>query len=205
MVLRLLVFLSVGQLSSLIGVSITSLRRWEKENRYLPCFRTLGGHRRYSLARIREDFFGEPRRQQERKTISYARVSSHDQKKDLVRQADVLNEYAEKKGWKAETIKDLESGVNYHKKGLTRLLGLVCRGQVERILLTHKDRLLRFGSPLIFKICEEFGTEVIIVKESPATSFEEELVGDVLEIMTVFRSKIYGRRSHLNRKKQVAA
>ena len=68
-----------------------------------------------------------------------------------------------------------------------------------RLVLTHKDRLLRFGSELVFSLCEHFGTEVIIVNASEDASFEEELVGDVLEIITVFSARLYGSRSHNNR------
>jgi predicted site-specific integrase-resolvase len=133
-------------------------------------------------------------------TVVYARVSSKDQSKDLERQKQVLEVYCAKKGWSFEVISDLGSGLNYRKKGLIRLIKLICSYQVERLVLTHKDRLLRFGSDLIFTLCEIFGTEVVIINRSEDSTFEEDLANDVLEIITVFSARLYGSRSHKNKK-----
>ena len=92
--------------------------------------------------------------------------------------------------------------MNYNKRGLRKLLALVMNGKVERLVLTHKDRLLRFGSALVFQICEQFNTKVVILSiTEKEASFEEELAADVLEILTVFSARLYGRRSHRNRKR----
>ena len=139
--------------------------------------------------------------QNELKTIVYARVSSHDQKDDLVRQVAVLESYCAKKGFEYEVIQDLGSGMNYYKKGLTKLLNLLLEGQVRRLVLTHKDRLLRFGAELVFAICEAKEVEVIIInKGDESVRFEEELAKDVLEIITVFSARLYGCRSNKNKK-----
>ena len=76
----------------------------------------------------------------------------------------------------------------------------ICSGTIDRLLLTHKDRLLRFGSELIFSLCEQFGIEVIIMNKSEETRFEDDLVQDVLEIITVFSARLYGARSRKNQK-----
>lgn len=88
---------------------------------------------------------------------------------------------------------------HYKKKGLNKLINLICHGKVQRLVLTHKDRLLRFGSALLFKLCDFFGTEVIALEEKNNKSFEQELVADVIEIMTVFTAKMHGKRSHRNK------
>jgi predicted site-specific integrase-resolvase len=67
-------------------------------------------------------------------------------------------------------------------------------------LLTHKDRLLRFGAELIFAICEAREVEVVILNQGEDTSFEEDLARDVLEIITVFSARLYGSRSRKNKK-----
>ncbi len=91
--------------------------------------------------------------------------------------------------------------MNYQKKGLQKLIKRILKGDVGRLVLTHKDRLLRFGSELIFAICEEMETEVIIInKSSSEISFEQELVQDVLELITVFSARLYGSRSKKNKK-----
>jgi putative resolvase len=194
-------FVSIGEASALIGVAVSTLRRWEKEARFQPAFRTKGNHRRYSIDEIRVTFISQTQSQKQRKNICYARVSSHDQKEDLERQKQRLEDYCNTIGVSCETISDLGSGLNYNKKGLNRLINMICSGSVDTLFLTHKDRLLRFGSQLLFKLCIFFGTKIVILDEAKEKKFEEELVGDVIELMTVFCSRIYGRRSHSNRKK----
>jgi predicted site-specific integrase-resolvase len=185
--------LSISEAAKLKGVSISTLRRWETEGILIP-ERTANGHRRYDLNQllgIKKDLSF---------TIGYARVSSHDQKEDLTRQVQVLELFSAQNGWQIEIISDLGSGLNYSKKGLKRLITLITNNQVERLVLTHKDRLLRFGSELVFSLCEIFGTEVVIINRTEDSTFEEDLANDVLEIITVFSARLYGSRSHKNRK-----
>jgi predicted site-specific integrase-resolvase len=66
-------------------------------------------------------------------------------------------------------------------------------------VLSHKDRLLRFGSELVFSLCEHFGVEVVIISASEDSTFEEDLANDVIEIVTVFSARLYGSRSHKNK------
>jgi putative resolvase len=138
-------------------------------------------------------------------TIAYARVSSHDQKEDLKRQAQLLSSYCLSHGWNHEVIQDLGSGMNYYKKGLKRLLDLILEKKIHRLVLTHKDRLLRFGAELIFALCQARQVEVVIINQGDDVSFEEELAKDVLEIITVFSARLYGARSHKNKKLVEAA
>ena len=133
-------------------------------------------------------------------TIAYARVSSHDQKEDLERQSHVLENYCARQGWNFEVISDLGSGMNYQKKGLKKLMNLIIEKKISRLVLTHKDSLLRFGAELIFTICEINEIEVVIINQGSDISFEEELAQDVLEIITVFSARLYGSRSRKNKK-----
>ena len=89
------------------------------------------------------------------------------------------------------------SGLNYQKKGLNRLIKIIVTGKIERLVLTHKDRLLRFGSDLIFSLCEIFATEIVIINQSESSTYEESLVQDVLEVITVFSARLC--RSHKNK------
>ncbi len=191
--------LSISEAAKILGVSISTLRRWEKEGKLIPDIRTKGGQRRYKLSSL----FPELKRKQDyrRKTIAYARVSSSDQKEDLERQKKVLELYCASNGWDFEIISDLGSGINYNKKGLKKLINAILDGEVGRLVITHKDRLLRFGAELIFAICEAKEVEVVIInKGEDANSFEEELAKDVLEIITVFSARLYGSRSNKNKK-----
>ncbi len=90
--------------------------------------------------------------------------------------------------------------MNYHKKGLKRLLHAIIDGQIGRLVITHKDRLLRFGAELVFAMCEAKEVEVVILNQGEDTTFEEDLAKDVLEIITVFSARLYGSRSRKNQK-----
>jgi putative resolvase len=134
------------------------------------------------------------------RTVAYARVSSYHQKSDLERQKQVLELYCARQGWTFEVLADLGSGINYHKKGLKQLLQAIIDGQIGRLVITHKDRLLRFGAELVFSIGEAKGVEVVILNQGEDTTFEEDLAKDVLEIITVFSACLYGSRSRKNQK-----
>ena len=187
-------FVKIGEAAKLLGVSVQALRNWEVEGKIMPSHRTPGGQRMSDLAELLGvNDLTYP-------TLAYARVSSSDQKKDLERQHAVLEAFCDKNGWQTEIIRDLGSGMNYNKQGLGRLLELMVHGQMSRLVITHKDRLLRFGAEIVFRICELKGIEVVIINKSKQPSFEEELTRDVMEIMTVFCAKLYGRRSHKSKK-----
>lgn len=188
----------IGEAAEALGVSITTLRRWEADGK-LAAEHTAGGHRHYDLAKLRPEWFRSAD-EAKRKTVAYARVSSDDQKDDLERQKQVLEFYCAQQGWMFEVIADLGSGMNYHKKGLKRLLDDVVDGRIGRLVITHKDRLLRFGAELVFAICEAKNVEVVILNQGEDTTFEEDLAKDVLEIITVFSARLYGARSRKNQK-----
>ena len=99
-----------------------------------------------------------------------------------------------------ELVTDLGSGMNYYKKGLKRLLNSIIEGNIGRLVLTHKDRLLRLGAELVFALCEAREVEVVIINSGAEVKFEEELAKDVLEIITVFSARLYGSRSRKNQK-----
>lgn len=186
----------IGQAAKALGVSPSTLRRWEKDGKITP-ERTEGSHRLYRLSQFK---IAKKLNIRERNTIAYGRVSSNDQKADLERQKKVLEMYCASHGWKFELITDLGSGMNYYKKGLKKLLNAILEGDVGRLVLTHKDRLLRFGAELVFALCEAREVEVVIINSGVDVKFEEELAKDVLEIITVFSARLYGSRSRKNQK-----
>ena len=195
--------ISIGQAAKLLGVHVQTLRNWEKSGKLKPDSISPGGTRRYNSDTIMRISGKElPQiEKDDRVTIAYARVSSQDQKEELKRQAQVLELYCAEHGYKYELITDLGSGMNYYKKGLTTLISRILDDGVKRLVLTHKDRLLRFGAELIFSICEAKGVEVVIINRGEEkASFEEDLAKDVQEIATVFSARLYGSRSGKNRK-----
>jgi len=185
--------LSISDMASVLGVTPKTVRLWEKEGK-ISSIKTEGGHRRFYPSEVLKN------KKQSNITIGYARVSTSEQRDDLDRQKKILELYCAEKGWECEIISDIGSGINYNKKGLERLIKLICLGEIERLVVSHKDRLLRFGSEIIFSICEQHNVEIVIINKSINSTFEEELTNDVLEIITVFSSKLYGSRSHKNKK-----
>ena len=184
--------LSIKEASDFLGVSISTLRRWEEEKRLIP-EKTAGGHRRYDrdkLIRFKNKESGN------RITIAYARVSSSDQKEDLERQKDSLSNYCVARGYQFRVISDLRSGLNYTKKGLSELIELICNNEIERIVINYKDRLIRYGYELIEQVCLHHDVKIEIVNLTEDKTYEQELVEDMLSIITVFSSRLYGSRSH---------
>ena len=191
--------INIGEAAKRLGVSISTLRRWEAQGRLVP-ERTPAGHRRYDVCKLAELTGERFASKEQRKTIAYARVSSNDQKADLERQRQVLERFCAQKGWEHEIICDLGSGMNCRKKGLVKLLELLVSGRMKRLVLTRKDQLLRFGAELVFSICELKNVEVVIINQGEEPSFEEDLEKDVLEILTVFSARLYGSRSSRSQK-----
>ena len=185
----------IGKAAEILGSTPGTLRKWEENGELMPYRKTASGTRYYAISDLLSlNTSDSP-------TICYARVSSHDEKEDLERQQIMLETYCSAKGWRTdETIKDLGSGMNYKKKGLNKLLEMILRKQMKRLVITHKDRLLRFGSELVFALCSLQGIEIVIIHKGEQPSFEEELAKDVLEIITVFSARLYGSRSHKNKK-----
>ena len=186
--------LSIGKFAKSLGVSIQTLRNWDKEGKLKPTYVTEDGYRYYS-----EDLLNKFRNIKnvnkiKKKNILYARVSAKDQKDDLNRQIDNLKQYAYSKGYSFEIITDIGSGINYKKEGLLKMINLVECGEVDRIIVLYKDRLIRFGYDLIEYICKLNDTKIEIVDNS-TISKEQELTEDLIQIITVFANKLYGARS----------
>lgn len=186
--------LSIGKFAKSLGVSIQTLRNWDKEGKLKPTYVTENGYRYYS-----EDLLNKFRNIKnvnkiKKKNILYARVSTENQKDDLNRQIDNLKQYAYSKGYSFEIITDIGSGINYKKEGLLKMINLVECGEVDRIIVLYKDRLIRFGYDLIEYICKLNDTKIEIVDNS-TISKEQELTEDLIQIITVFSNKLYGARS----------
>ena len=108
-------------------------------------------------------------------------------------------------GWNYVEISDLGSGLNCKKPGLKKLVKMLIQGETGRLVLSHKDRLLRFGTELIFLLCEHHGVEVSILEDRKTENFYENLTAAIIEIITVSSARLYGRRSHESRQRSQAA
>jgi putative resolvase len=181
------------------GVSRQTLRMWANNGK-IRYKQTPGGKRFYSREHVRE-LFGEPPTKdinKDKHRYIYARVSSSHQKQDLERQIKSLQEeYPEH-----SIISDIGSGLNWKRKGLLNLLERVEEGNVEEVVVAHKDRLARFGCELIEWIFKT--NSVRFVVQCRGDDFEElsELSDDLLAVTTFFVARQNGRRSASNRAKR---
>ena len=133
------------------------------------------------------------------RTYYYARVSSKKQIDDLNRQIENLRTYIESKYETYEIISDVGSGINYTKPGLQKLIEKINRKEVDLIIVLYKDRLLRFG----FELIEYFATlnnVKIEVLDKINKSENQELVEDLVQIVTVFSCKLQGKRKSKTKK-----
>ena len=186
--------LTISEASEFLGVSIPTLRRWETEGRIVS-ERTEGNHRRYDKNMLMS-LKSKKGKANEKLTIGYCRVSSSDQKDDLKRQKETVSNYCAIRGYQFRIIEDIGSGLNYNKKGLNELIELISQREIDRIVVNYKDRFIRYGYEMLEKMCEINGVQIEIINHTEDKTYEEELVEDILSVITVFSSRLYGSRSH---------
>ncbi len=189
-------YYNIGEFAKLINKSADTLRRWDKEGKLKPSYVTSGKHRMYSDNQLKELCgYGIFLKNKPKKIIGYCRVSSLKQKDDLERQIKYVTEYMIAKGYSFEILTDIGSGINYNRKGLNELLELVINNEIEKIILLYKDRLVRFGYELIENICKNYNTEIEIIDNTVKTE-DQELVEDLIQIVTVFSCRLQGKRAN---------
>ena len=197
--------ISIGKAAEILGVHIDTLREWDNEKKLVPV-KTLGNHRRYKLEDIEALCGDKPKTKSELvRVCCYARVSSHDQKQkgDLDRQLGRIMLYCVNKGYHlVKSYEEVGSGMNDARSKLQQLFKLVSEGEIDKVIIEHKDRLTRFNFNFLVQFFRSYGVEVEWVNEVLENkSYEQELVEDMLTLMSSFSNKIYGRRSAENRKK----
>ena len=192
-------FYSIGKFSKLIGKTTQTLRNWDKEDVLKPHHIANSGYRYYSQEQLNHFLGLKSEVQLNKKTVGYCRVSSHKQKDDLERQIENVKTYMFAKGYSFEIITDIGSGINYNKKGLNQLIDMITSSEVDKIVVLYKDRLVRFGYELIENLCNKYGTTIEIIDNTERTG-EQELVEDIIQIVTVFSARLQGQRSHKAKK-----
>lgn len=190
---------SVSQAALLLGVCPATIRRWDKLGQ-IRCYRTPGGHRRIDKYEIDRIIAGKKRKYTKRKrgVAIYTQVSSHEQKKkgDLSRQGDVLRDYCNDKNLKISyELSDVASGLNARRSGVLKLCKLVAKGKISEVVITYKDRLTRFGFDYLKNYFDSYGVQIITVRARQTSSVQQEMVDDMIAIITSFSGKIHGMRS----------
>lgn len=182
---------TLKEASKILGVTVKTIQNWDKQGK-IRVVRTVGGRRRIPESEIKR-ILGI---QEERKIIGYARVSSRTQKDDLNRQAQTIKEFAKEKGWDIEILKDIGSGLNEKRKNYQKLLKMVTNKEVSKVVITYPDRLTRFGFETLKTLFQAFGTEIIVINGELQKEPREELIEDLITIISHFAGKLYGMRSH---------
>ena len=147
----------------------------DREDKFKPAFVSDGGTRYYSDEQLNKILGKTMTTGQSKVTIGYCRVSSPKQKDDLRRQEEDVRTYMLANGYQFEIVTDISSGINYNNKGLNELLDRITDNQVDKIVILHKDRLVRFGFELIENLCRKYGTMIEIIDHTEKT--EENDIG----------------------------
>lgn len=166
-----------------LRVSPATLRRWDRDGK-IASVRTVGNHRRYDLDSLD---IGKGNRVR----IIYARVSTNAQRPDLENQIKHLKTRFPDH----ELVQDIGSSLNFRRKGFVALLERILLGEIEQVVVAHKDRLCRFGFDLVKFIASKFNTTIVVLDET-RMSPNEELVRDLVSIIHVFSSRIHGLRKY---------
>ena len=184
---------SPQEFGKLIGRTTNTLQKWDR-NGILRAHRSPTNRRYYT-----HDQYLQYRglvAQEQGLTIVYARASGVAQKPDLANQINALEAYCKQQSIKVdEWMSDIGSGLNYKRKQFLRLMEMVELGQVRRIVIAHRDRLVRFGYDYFEAFCQRHNTEIVVIN-GEAMSPEQELVRDLLAIITVFGARLHGLRSY---------
>lgn len=189
-------YYSINKFSKLISRTPQTLRNWDKSGKLKPNHTGANGYRYYSHDQLKEvlGIADVPK-----KVVGYCRVSSNKQKDDLQRQVDNMEKYLSSLGVEYQIITDIGSGINYNKKGLRQLLRMINNKEISKIVVFYKDRLLRFGFELVEYMANINGCEIDVLDSTDKTE-EQELVEDLIQIVTVFSCRLQGKRANKTRK-----
>lgn len=192
-------YLRPEEATKLLNVSNQTLVNWTNEG-LIPCVRTKGKHRRYLYSDVISKLPEKEKPEEfkvKRDKVCYCRVSTRSQKEDLERQVEFF-----RRNYPTHIIvSDYGSGLNFKRKGFQTLVDRAIKGTLSEVVVTHKDRLCRFGFELYEYLLQTCSNGKVLVLDQKQTSPEEELVNDLVSIITVFSSRLYGLRSHSIKRK----
>lgn len=188
---------TLSKASKVLGVTTKTLRNWDDAGK-IQTVRTSGNHRRIPIEEL-EKFRGK---ETNTRTISivYCRCSTHKQEENLERQVGRLLEHCVKNEWKPELYKDIGSGLNENRRQFKKMLKRIGEDDVARVVIEYKDRIARYGFETFKSYCESYGVEVVVLKDAEKKEFEEEMVEDIIALVTSYSARIYGKRG--GRKKE---
>ena len=191
-------YYSAKTVTQILGVTAQTLRNWDKEGKLKPAYTKSNGYRYYSEEDVLS-YTKERDTKKERKLVGYVRVSSKKQEDDLNRQKENLESYLKQTNQEYEIVSDIGSGINYNKPGLKKLIEKINIKEVDEIVVLYKDRLLRYGFELIEYFASLNNVKIRVLDKINKIE-DEELVEDLVQIITEFSCKIQGKRKSKTKK-----
>lgn len=185
-------YYSINKFAKILGVTPQTLRNWDRSGKLHPHHTSANGYRYYSRDQLNRVMDVKP--DIDKITIGYCRVSSIKQKDDLERQVENVRAYLIAQGKPFEIISDIGSGINYQKNGLKDLIKQITQNKVDKVVVLYKDRLMRFGYELIEYVASLYGCSIEIIDRTQKSE-QQELVEDLVQIITVFSCRLQGKRA----------
>ena len=188
--------MTVGEAAKYVERTVNTLQRWDREGK-LSAHRNQVTNRRFYYKSELDQVLGKKNmKNEQRKIVAYARVSSNGQKDDLKDQMDYLRQYINAKGIIAdEYISDIGSGLNYKRPKWLKLIHDVDQNKISTIYVTYQDRFIRFGFDFFKQFCQWHDCEIVVLNNEN-TSPDQELVNDLISIIHVFSCRLYGLRRY---------
>lgn len=192
---------NITEFSKLVGKSVSTLQRWDREG-ILTSYRSPSNRRYYTQSQY-DEYMGITK-SEDKINVIYTRVSSKNQEDDLRNQISFIIGYTKKNSIPISNIySDIGSGLNYNRKSFNKLIEDVFSGKISKIYISYKDRFVRFGYDWICSLLKKYCNVDIININDIITSPEEDLVNDLISIIDIFSSRIYGLRKYKSKIKKV--
>lgn len=183
-----------GKAAKLLGVHFLTVKRWIYSGK-LKAQKSAAGRWYVPESEIRR-LLGKALRDETKRCVIYARVSSHEQKPHLKSQVERLEKYAESRGYEiVKVLEETASGLNENRRKLQTAYNTLKIGRANLILVEFKDRLSRFGFNYLKSLAESYGANVEVMNGDVKKDAMQELVEDMISIVTIFSAKLYGLRS----------
>jgi predicted site-specific integrase-resolvase len=194
--------ISAGKAAKLLGISVKTIQRWEREGRLVPIARTDTNRRLYTVSQLKAFLGLQIPEKQSLRVVAYCRVSSKAQKPDLINQRKVLEEFVIARGLaNVEFIEEIGGGLNFKRKKFLVLMDEIGRREIKTLVIAHRDRLTRFGFEWFEHYAQSHDCELLVLNQE-RLSPEQEMVQDMMTIVHCFSRRLYGLRNYKKKLKE---
>ena len=188
--------MSTGKAARLLGVTVKTVQRWEREGRLVPAGRTESNRRKYTESQLRAYLGQVQALKVPSRIVAYCRVSSSAQRPDLANQRAILEQFTVARGLaNVEFIEEVGGGLNFSRKRFCALMDAIGRDEIAILVLAHRDRLTRFGFEWFEHYAATHGCQLLVLNQEHLSP-EQEMVQDLMTIVHCFSSRLYGLRNY---------